>query len=556
MLASPLAGGARWAVRALGVAAAAVPVALLLLVPWPWSLVGSGTRGPLGVVFRPDLDVSEVLRFETGPAGAGWTGWGLLAAAALPLAVASGPRLAWATRAWSLALVGFAAVWVPSRFFPDELVPAPEGALSLAALGLALAVGLGVGAVVEDLRRAHFGWRQLASVAAVAALAAPALGFLADAGDGRWHAPGRDWVEELSWMDTEVAGAGAFRVLWLGDPSVLPLDPAVRPDGLGYGLTRDGPGDLRDLWPAPVRGTDRLLAETVDLAAQGRTSRLGHALAPMSVRYVAVVERPGPEAGARVAAPPLLLGSLQEQLDLARLESEAGLVLYENTAWAPTRAVVTGDDETVPLDTDDPKAAAMRTELDGAVPVHGPLRGSRPVPSGMLLWSEAYDTRWRAGLEGDALEHVRTFGWANGYEVPAGGSVSLRFDGQWARYGLLTLQVALWVGWAVLLSLAGGRDPSSGAVAGPAGPATPHERGTGDVPVVGAPGPRRGRGAPRRRGRPRPVTPCPPDGGSGAAARGSGGPAPGRGVDGVVLRRRLLDRRGAGRRGDRRGQPG
>ena len=69
-------------------------------------------------------------------AGRGWAMWGLLIAAAVPLFTATGPRLAWAARGWMLALLGWAAVWVPARFFPDISVPAPEAGLTVAALGI------------------------------------------------------------------------------------------------------------------------------------------------------------------------------------------------------------------------------------------------------------------------------------------------------------------------------------------------------------------------------------------------------------------------------------
>ena len=44
-----------------------------------------------------------VLHFHTGRAGAGLAPWGIVAAAVVPLAIATGPRLSWATRAWVLA---------------------------------------------------------------------------------------------------------------------------------------------------------------------------------------------------------------------------------------------------------------------------------------------------------------------------------------------------------------------------------------------------------------------------------------------------------------------
>ena len=92
------------------------------------------------------------------------------------LLLASGPRFAWAVRAWSLILVGFAAAWLPARFAPDLPVPVREGLLVPAAVGLALAVGLGAAALLSDLGRRGFGWRQISAVLATGALVVATVG--------------------------------------------------------------------------------------------------------------------------------------------------------------------------------------------------------------------------------------------------------------------------------------------------------------------------------------------------------------------------------------------
>ena len=50
---------------------------------------------------------------------------------------------------------------------------------------------------------------------------------------------------------------GEFRMLWVGDPAVLPLEPVVLRDGTGYTLTRNGPGDVTEQWRAPPRARGR-----------------------------------------------------------------------------------------------------------------------------------------------------------------------------------------------------------------------------------------------------------------------------------------------------------
>src|SRR5262245_17840572 len=250
LLAAPLVGGFRLGVRVLAASLVGAVIATVILVPWSVAMLGAGDDpSALGFAFRPRLDLTDVVRFHTGPAGSGWASWGLVAAALFALLLGRGTRFAWATRAWMMMLVGWALVWIPARFAPDTFVPAPEAALSLAALGVALAAGLGVSVFVEDVRHRGFGVRQAVAAIAVVGFAFAVLGFAADSGDGRWGAPDGDWPDALAFLQTERA-AGGFRVLWVGDPALLPLEPFVAGDGVGYTLTRNGSDAARELWRA------------------------------------------------------------------------------------------------------------------------------------------------------------------------------------------------------------------------------------------------------------------------------------------------------------------
>jgi GT2 family glycosyltransferase len=443
MLGAALVGGFRLGLRVLVASVVGIVVAATLLVPWSVALLGGGDDpGALGFSFRPELDLADVLRFHSGPAGGGWAAWGLLVAAALALLLGRGPRFTWATRAWIMALIGWALVWLPARFAPDASVPAPEAALSLAALGVALAAGLGVNVFVEDVRGQGFGMRSAVAAVAAAGFALGVLGFAADAGDGRWGAPDGDWPDALAFLETE-RDSGGFRVLWVGDPSLLPLDPFVASDGTGYSLTRNGSGDARELWRAPAGRGDDLVGDAVVLASAGRTDRLGHLVAPMGVRYVAMPSRAGPGAQ-RESPPPDLPAALASQLDLARLEAPPGLALYENTAWIPTPGTVRRvDADRVPLGSTNPTGAALRADVGRVGAVRGSPSDSAPSGPGLVLWSEAFDADWSATVGGETLRHVKPFGWANGFTAPERGSVAINYDGQLRRYGLIGVQAAL-----------------------------------------------------------------------------------------------------------------
>ncbi len=391
-LAWPLVGGTRIVASAWVVGGLATLGAAVLALPWLVTLVGADAA-TLGLLPRGPMSFADVVSFHTGRSGAGFGALGLLVAAALPLAVATGSRLAWAGRAWMLALLSFACTWLPARLDVEASVPAPEGLLVPAALGLAVAVGLGVAAFLEDLRTFHFGWRQFAAVAAAIGIALPVIGFAADTLDGRFGLPEDDWPSRFAWMDEEREN-GDFKVLWVGDPAIMPTDAKVV-DGVGYGLTRQGPGDARALWSPPVGDAERILASAIAQARDGATVRFGHLIAPTGARYVAFATRAAPDAGARGRRDPLLAESLGSQLDLAVSRLEPGAVVYENQAWIPGRAVVPPDTE-LAEDTDDPLAAAQRVALPGVTAVTGPESGSDPAGPGTLLWAESANSGWRA----------------------------------------------------------------------------------------------------------------------------------------------------------------
>jgi GT2 family glycosyltransferase len=418
-------------------ALASVGIGLVLLLPWPLAYLRAGDRlAALGFAFRLDDSFSQVLRFQTGPNGAGVSGWIIAGTALLVLVLASGPRLVWATRAWVLALLSYACVWIPSRFFSDVPMPAVEALLVPAALGVSLAVGLGVAAFIEDVRSFHFGWRQVAAVGGAIALAFPVLAFGVDALDGRWHMPPTDWNANLSWMRSE-GESGQFRVLWLGNPEVLPVDPVVHGD-VGYGVTNDGPGDARTALPPPAGGEGARIGGAVDLLRERRSNRVGALLGPMGVRYLAVPERPDPGIERTDPAPAKLLVALDDQLDLIRLEGPPGLQLYENRAWIPQGAAV-------------PKRRIPVGEADQFGPTIGArtptaVRDGVRVPAGAILWSQSYDGAWSASSNGRTLPHREVLGWANGYTLDRPGPVSFSYGDQWLRYPALLVELGLVAG--------------------------------------------------------------------------------------------------------------
>ena len=446
-VALPFVGDVRRAGIAIGAAIVGGGVGVLLLAPWSLSLVGADAA-TFGAVPRPSLSLASVLQFHTGRAGAGLAPWGIVAAAVVPLAIATGPRLAWATRAWVLAAMSFAIAWLPGRLSVGASSLAPDGVLVAAAIALAFAAGLGVAAVLDDLRRFHFGWRQIMMIVAFAGLALSVVGLSADAFSGRFGLGAGDWHTAYSWM-SDNAPPGGFRVLWVGDPTVLPADPKVAGD-VGFALTREGVGDARASWGAPEQHADRVLAGMIAAASSGSTVRLGHLVAPAGVRYIVFLSRAAPKSGAFGRDEGAIGNALARQLDLTLSRVDDSGVVYDNDAWIPMRALVRPGTTGVQVDGTDPQAAAVRTEPDGIAGVPATGGTTTAVGPGTLLWSEAANSHWVATAAGHSLARRDAFGFTNAFALDASAPVHVHY----ARSSLLSaLRLAEVVAWILLAFL-------------------------------------------------------------------------------------------------------
>ena len=431
--------------RAAAAAIGGLLVVAVLLFPWTleFFLPGANWATFTGVALPEarGLGLGALLRFETGPLGAPPLGWAFVLAAALPLMIARGWRLQWSVRAWTVALVAIGVVWAGGRGWLPVPLPSPEVLLAPAAAALALAAALGLHAFEVDLRGFGFGWRQ-AALAVAAASVVGVVPVLGAAIDGRWDLPRQDVSELLSFMPEQRA-AGAFRVLWLGDPEALPLHGWQLATGIAYGTSRNGPPDATVLWPGSDDGPTQLIPDAVNLARRGDTSRLGHLLAPMAVRYVVV---PVGDTGA--AASRAAVAALDGQVDLRQLQRDDALVVFENAAWAPHRARLSPAAATASERTG--LETARVTELAGSPPVlareRSPFRFTGTLGDDQVVsMAEAYSSAWQLSAGGETAEHRKAFGWANAYEVDAGGRATLRYRTSIFRFVALGVEIVLWV---------------------------------------------------------------------------------------------------------------
>ncbi|MDQ6840233.1 MAG: glycosyltransferase [Actinomycetota bacterium] len=336
-LGSLLVGPAASAVRLVAVAVAGSLIALVLLAPWSLRVLGNGTD-TFGVFPGPTVraGLGQVLRFHTGPVGAGPLGWGLLIAAALPLVIGRSWRLAWAARLWIVALACFALAWAGLRGWVP--IPDPEVVLAPAAAALASAVALGAAAFELDLPGYSFGWRQAASGVAAAAVVVAAIPMIIASGGGHWKIPNSDASTALTVLSGE--GQGNYRVLWVGAPRALPLGSRPLSSGVAYATSFGGAPDVTYLWSSDQVGPTHRLADDLRLSGERRTTTLGHLVAPLSVRYIVIPNQNGPagSGGVAVPVPGSLLAGLSLQTDLLSVSPDTSYTVYLNSAWRPTGA--------------------------------------------------------------------------------------------------------------------------------------------------------------------------------------------------------------------------
>lgn len=381
--------GAAWrsALRLASVAGGGVLVAFVLLLPWSLTYLQRGARlsALLGVVApagrTPSL--AALLRFATGPVGHGFVSWAPLAAAAVALAVGRAERLAWATRWWLSALGAVAFAFAAGEGWLGGGGGATALLLAPAAAAVAAAIGLGAAAIVEDLPGARLGWRHALGVAAGVCALAGLFPVLARVPGGAWGRPSTGYDTVLS--VPVPAGAGAGRVLWLGDPAALPLPGWQVRRGFSLAVSTGALPDARRLALSANPGQATAIAAAIASAEAGDTVRLGHLLAPERITAIVVPTAAAPVLGtlqqATPAPPPEdLLAALLAQADLHELPRQGGALVFENTAWHDGAALTPAGGTPAPL-----HALAVAAEIACWLAVGGLLRvrrWRRPAPEG------------------------------------------------------------------------------------------------------------------------------------------------------------------------------
>jgi GT2 family glycosyltransferase len=427
--------------------------ALLLCAPWVIGVLASGKQAvavfglPISAANAPSW--GEVLRFAIGPAARSPFAWLLVGSSALPLVLGSGHRLLWAARFWTLALSSWALAFAIGHGWTGVFAPSESVVLVPAAIAVAAGVGLGISSFENDLAGRSFGWRQVVSVVALAAVVVGSLPVVIGAGSGRWELANNGVEQPLSFIN-RTATSGQFRVMWLGDPRALPVGGWSIGRGLSYSLTQGGlPTTTSVLTPADPGPADNA-ARAVRLAMTGQTIHLGRLLAPEGVDYVVLLDGvpTSGSAPSSVTAPPPtgLERALLNQNDLQIVPGEFGVQVYKNASVIPVAA-----QRSKPLPTS-PSPFPSASDVTGWKTALSPLRIGHSQ-SGMISGGTVYAGYAPASSFSLTVGHhtaprMTAFGWASTFSAPA-GHATLRFNGS----PLIPIAVLLeCLGWLLLVA--------------------------------------------------------------------------------------------------------
>ena len=236
--------------------------------------------------------------------------------------------------------------------------------------------------------------------------------------DGAWYAPTLDAGRS---RPGAAAGrhrargrrqppVGDYRILYLGDPRLIPFPSTDLGDGVAMAVVDDGAADLRDRWAVPDQPADAALQAVVSQIATTGTRRAGRLLAPYAIRsiVVPVVDGASSTATAPLPIPDGLIDALGAQLDLGSSPTPPTLIRFDNTAYIPTAASLTG--ALAEASTTTEADAVVGVDTSGAAPVFVDVDRTRnvaaDVPAGTVHVATPLDDGWELTVGGAAVAYA------------------------------------------------------------------------------------------------------------------------------------------------------
>ncbi|MFJ4006827.1 glycosyltransferase [Streptomyces sp. NPDC090023] len=395
---------------------------LLVLAPWSLTLLPTGFLTEAGLGYGASAASATDL-LGTSPGGPGTLSGLLLIGivlAALAALLRSERQLGIRT-AWAVALTGLLLAVLANRSAwagPATLV------YGIALLG---AAALGADGARARVAEQSFGWRQpVAALIALACAVGPlvaAVGWMIRGADGPLER--RDPAQVPAFVAEDAGTRDQARTL------VLDSDSAAR---VRYTLVRGSGARMGDGEIAAADGSstglDKVVANLVAGSGADQTGQLGG----FAVRYV-LVHQGTPRQITRV---------LDATPGLNRLSQQNGNALWRVDQQV-SRATLIGAGGS-----GTPQAVAA-----------GPVEIHTTVPTGaggrVLRLADAVSDGWTATLDGKPLTPKTVDGWAQGFELPAGGGkLDVTYDAPFTHTVWLWAQGALAV-LLVVLALPGRR---------------------------------------------------------------------------------------------------
>ena len=379
----------------------------ILLLPMTVDVLLAGRRAPgvFGLARGPWSAPSflELLRGADGGFGSTWLGWLLPIAALLALLLCKGDRRRIATKAATIAVLVIVVATLGARHWMGSFAPDLDVLLALYMVMIALLIGLGVSALENDLRQAGFGWRQATAAISVVTLLAATVPFLASFASGRFDLPSTSVAESLSALAPSVAGG--YRVLWLGDPSVVPISGWSVAPGLEVATSMNGLPGGDTLFTPPNSGTSDVLLGAVQRALEGRTVRLGQLLAPAGISTIVVMNASAPELEGVQTVPlrpvaNVLTTALGRQSDLSLVLVTRSVEVFSNSLFHGITAA-------------SPVGSSTLTPVFTSSAFEGPVAPGATVVAGL-----APASAFALDVNGQATARTTRSTWTPFYQVP------------------------------------------------------------------------------------------------------------------------------------------
>lgn len=380
--------------------------AAIFLLPLTVDVFFAGRRGleVFGLSRGPwsTPSFAQLLQGADGLFGGGWSGWLLPASALFAVLLARGVRRQLATKLATIGALTVVLETLVAHHWLGSFAPDLDVLLALYCAVVATLVGVGISALENDLREVSFGWHQVVAALSVLTLVVAVIPFVSEFAGGRFDLPTSSVSESLSALAP--ANGASYRVLWLGDPSVLPLPGWTVAPGIAAATSLNGLPGGDELFGSPDADTTDVILNDVEEALHGQTVDLGQLLAPAGISSIVVLNSGAPElAGVQSSplrpVPPTLLQALSQQTDLSLELQTSSVSVYSNANFGGLVSIEGGQKPT-------PSALSLTSSQSSVA--SGSTLNVAVAPAGA----------WTLLANGKATKRFTGHSWSPQYVVP------------------------------------------------------------------------------------------------------------------------------------------